>query len=88
MQGLSQRLFDLMSALEEISLRSLDDRLRRFLLRRANHRLEVEPTHAEIAEYLATAREVVSRKPGVLHRAGIIRTHRGHIALLRPQALR
>ena len=50
-------------------------------------RLEIEATHEEIATYLATAREVVSRKLRSLSNAGVIRTQRGRIKLLKPQAL-
>lgn len=85
---LAERVFDLMSALEEISLHSLDQRLGSFLLRRADARWEVDATHEAIAGHLGTAREVVSRKLRRLGEAGIVRTRRGRIELLKPDALR
>lgn len=84
---LAERVFDLMGALEEISLHPLDERLRSFLLRRANARWEVDATHEEIAVYLATAREVVSRKLERLAETGVVRTRRRRIEILKPHAL-
>src|SRR4051812_24230064 len=80
---LSGRVFDLLAALEERSLRSIEDRLKGYLLRRMDGQGDVAATHEEIALSLGTAREVVSRKLGQLGKAGWIKTHRGRIRLLK-----
>lgn len=87
LQVLSARVFDLMGTLEELSLHSLEDRLKSFLVRRADPRWEIETTHDEIATYLATAREVVSRRIKQLKAEGVITTQRGRIKILQPQVL-
>ncbi len=82
---LSGRVFDLLAALEERSLRSIEDRLKGYLTRRVNDLGEVEATHEQIALSLGTAREVVSRKLGQLGKAGWIETRRGRIRLLKAE---
>ena len=84
---LSGRVFDLLAALEERSLRSIEDRLKGYLIRRVDGQGEVAVTHEQIALSLGTAREVVSRKLGQMGKAGWIRTHRGRIRLLKPKLL-
>ncbi len=87
LQVLSGRIVALMTALEEVSLNSIEQRLRSHLLRAADERGEIETTHAQIAVALGTAREVVSRQLERLRAAGLIRTGRGRIVVLRPRAL-
>lgn len=84
---LSDRVFDLLGALEERSLRSIEDRVKGYLIRRVDSAGEVTVTHEQIALSLGTAREVVSRKLGKLGKAGWIKTHRGRIRLLKPKLL-
>lgn len=84
---LSGRVFDLLASLEERSLRSIDDRLKGYLLRRVDSQGEVAETHEQIALSLGTAREVVSRKLGQLGKSGWIKTERGRIRLLKPKSL-
>lgn len=84
---LSGRVFDLLAALEERSLRSIEDRLKGYLARRVDGKGEVEATHEQIALSLGTAREVVSRKLGQLGRAGWIKTQRGRIRVLKTNGL-
>ena len=84
---LSDRISTLMIALEDLSLHSVKERVKGYLLRSANDRGEVEATHQKIAHSLGTAREVVSRKLGELTAAGVISTHRGRITLLKPHHL-
>lgn len=84
---LSDRISTLMTALEDLSLHSVEDRVKGYLLRCANDRGEVQETHQKIADSLGTAREVVSRKLGELTKAGLIKTRRGRITLLKPQDL-
>lgn len=83
---LSGRVFDLLAALEERSLRSIEDRLKGYLLRRVDGDGEVRATHEQIALSLGTAREVVSRKLGQLGKAGQIKTRRGRIRVLAPKS--
>jgi len=84
---LSGRVFDLLAALEERSLRSIEDRLKGYLTRRVDGQGEVAATHEQIALSLGTAREVISRKLGRLGKAGWIKTQRGRIRLLKPKLL-
>lgn len=87
LNALSERVFDLMSSLEELSLDSLDRRLKSLLLRRAGANWVIEATHDELATDLATAREVVSRRLIALKKQGVIRTRRGRIQVLKPECL-
>lgn len=80
---LSGRVFDLLAALEERSLRSIEDRVKGYLMRRVDGQGEVTVTHDQIALSLGTAREVVSRKLGGLRKSGWIKTHRGRIQVLK-----
>jgi CRP/FNR family transcriptional regulator len=84
---LSGRVFDLLTAIEERSLQSIEERVKGFLIRRADSEGEVAATHEQIALSLGTAREVVSRKLGKLGKAGWIKTHRGRIRILKPKHL-
>lgn len=84
---LSGRVFDLLAALEERSLRSIEDRLKGYLIRRVNDQGEIAATHEQIALSLGTAREVISRKLGQLGKAGWVKTQRGSIRLLKPMLL-
>lgn len=84
---LSGRISTLMTALEDLSLQSVGERVKSHLLRCADTHGEVETTHEQIALALGTAREVVSRKLRELDRAGVIRTSRGRIRLLKPEVL-
>lgn len=81
LQMLSDRLFDLMTAIEELSLLSIEDRLRSYLLRRANPAGAVRITHEEIAGDLGTAREVISRQIARWRQDGALLTSRGTISL-------
>ena len=84
---LSDRISTLMTALEDLSLHSVKERVKSHLLRSANERGEVETTHQNIALALGTAREVVSRHLGELAAARLIKTQRGRITLLKPHQL-
>ncbi len=87
-QMFSTRLTEVMSLVEEVAFRRMDQRL----ARRVADLLEdgssgsVEITHAELAADLGTAREVVSRLLKELERLGAIRLSRGRI-LLRDAAI-
>ena len=81
LQMLSDRLFDLMTAIEELSLLSIEDRLRSYLLRRVNPIGIVRVTHEEIAGDLGTAREVISRQIARWRKDGVLSASRGTIHL-------
>lgn len=85
---LTNRVFDLITSLEERSLRSIEDRLKGYLVRRVDGNGEVQATHEQIALSLGTAREVVSRKLARLGKDGWIKTQRGRIRLLNSKATR
>jgi CRP/FNR family transcriptional regulator len=88
LQILADRLFDLMTTIEELSLLSIEDRLKSYLLRRADAAGVVKVTHEEIAGDLATAREVISRQIARWRRAGLIGCSRGTIRLLKLREVR
>lgn len=83
---LSGRISTLMTALEDLSLNPVGQRVKGYLLRSAGDKAEVETTHQQIALAVGTAREVVSRKIRDLRRAGLIRTGRGRIRILQRDA--
>jgi len=68
----SQRIFDLVTALEELQTLPLEARLRSFLLRSANAERQIKETHEAIAGYLGTAREVVTRNLRTFAGAGLV----------------
>ncbi len=87
-QMFSSRLTEVMSLVEEVAFRRMDQRLARRLadlLAEEGPGGSVETTHAEIAADLGTAREVVSRLLKEFERLGAIRLSRGRI-LLRDRA--
>jgi CRP/FNR family transcriptional regulator len=87
-QMFSSRLTEVMSLVEEVAFRRMDQRLARRLadLLEGGSSGSVEITHAELAADLGTAREVVSRLLKELERLGAIRLSRGRI-LLRDAAM-
>jgi len=85
----SSRLTEVMSLVEEVAFRRMDQRLARRLMELLVDEPSdgsVETTHAEIAADLGTAREVVSRLLKEFERLGAIGLSRGRI-LLRDRAL-
>jgi len=91
-QMFSTRLGDIMSLVEEVAFRRMDQRLARRLEelfpRDGKSQGIVEITHAEIAADLGTAREVVSRLLKEFERLGAIRLSRGRITLRNVALLR
>jgi CRP/FNR family transcriptional regulator len=89
-QMFSSRLTEVMSLVEEVAFRRMDQRLARHLeqwfLADGGRQGTIEVTHAQIAADLGTAREVVSRLLKVFERIGAISLSRGRI-LLRDRAL-
>jgi CRP/FNR family transcriptional regulator len=80
----STRLTEVMSLVEEVAFRRMDQRLAKRLLEffQAHGNGMVETTHADIAADLGTAREVVSRLLKEFERLGAIGLARGRIELL------
>lgn len=80
----SSRLTEVMSLVEEVAFRRMDQRLAKRLLElfQAASNGTVETTHADIAADLGTAREVVSRLLKEFERLGAIGLARGKIELL------
>jgi CRP/FNR family transcriptional regulator len=83
-QMFSSRLTEVMSLVEEVAFRRMDQRLARRLaelLLDERSGGSVETTHADIAADLGTAREVVSRLLKEFERLGAINLARGRIVL-------
>jgi CRP/FNR family transcriptional regulator len=78
---LSSRILELMRALEEQGSASLEQRLARYLLRRANADGAVRMSQSGIAAELGTAREVVFRALRALSQRGLIRTSRMQVSI-------
>jgi CRP/FNR family transcriptional regulator len=81
-----QRLQSLISLVQEVTLRHVDKRLARYLLRVAQGGV-VEATHQAIASELNSAREVVTRLLHDFAEKGWLRVSRGRIALMDEAAL-
>jgi CRP/FNR family transcriptional regulator len=88
----ANRLTEVMSLVEEVAFRRMDQRLARrledLLAGDGAPRASVEITHAELASDLGTAREVVSRLLKEFERLGAITLSRGKIALRNAALLR
>lgn len=91
-QTFAARLTEVMSLVEEVAFRRMDQRLARRLHDLLGHdvvpRGSVEITHAELAADLGTAREVVSRLLKEFERLGAITLSRGRIAVKNAALLR
>lgn len=77
----ARRIAALMALVEELAFDELGERLARRLLALAGPDGLVAATHERLAEELATAREVVSRRLKAFERAGLVRLARGRIAV-------
>jgi CRP/FNR family transcriptional regulator len=88
----STRLTDVMSLVEEVAFRRMDQRLARRLEELFGQgdgsRPEIGITHAEIAGELGTAREVVSRLLKDFERRGALHLSRGRVRLQSAELLR
>jgi CRP/FNR family transcriptional regulator len=91
-QMFANRLTEVMSLVEEVAFRRMDQRLARrlydLLAQDGATRGSVEITHAELASDLGTAREVVSRLLKEFERLGAITLSRGKIGLKNVALLR
>ena len=84
-QMFSSRLTEVMSLVEEVAFRRMDQRLAprlgELFLGDGRPAAAIETTHAQLAADLGTAREVVSRLLKEFERLGAIRLSRGRIEL-------
>lgn len=85
---LSNRFLDVMTLIDEIIFRKIDERLIEFLLTKApSDESIIEMTHEELAVQLGTAREVISRIMKSLEREGFIQHSRGKIRVINHSCL-
>ena len=84
------RFSDVMWVLQQVLFMSMDKRLAIFLLDEIskNHSDTVSLTHEQIAKYMASAREVVSRMLKYFASEGIVAVSRGGIKVLDKKRLR
>ena len=87
LEVMSQRIFDLMTLIEETAIVDLGSRINSFLVRTCNDENIVTMSHQHIADSLGTAREVVSRHLKKLEKDGFIELSRMKILVLSPQKL-
>ncbi len=80
---LAKRLGDVISLVEEVAFRRMDERLCEYLTAHASERGPViQATHGQIAADLGTSREVVSRVLKDFESRGLLKLSRGSIRLL------
>jgi CRP/FNR family transcriptional regulator len=80
-RALSAAVFGLMTALEERTAQTVEQRLAGYLLLRASKDGKVRNTQQEIAGRIGTTREVVGRHMARLAGAGLLSTARGVVTL-------
>ena len=80
----------IVARLNEVLYRSVDERLAEYLLKAAARSKThvVQNTHEEIARFIGSSREVVTRKVCFLAQEDIVETARGKIIVKNPAALR
>ena len=84
-QTYRQRFDELLSAIDHIAFRNMDERLEFYLLRHAKQTGEnmVESTHQQIAADLNSSREVISRLLKKMEQMGKVKLHRNAVELIR-----
>lgn len=80
-RGFSGRLCAIVSRMEAVTLKTIDQRLVELLLKWEGEALS-NITHQALASEIGTAREVVSRKLRRFEADGLIRSTRGHIEIV------
>ncbi len=92
MQNLARRVVQLVSLVEDLSLRTVEARLARYLVEQAELSLTVPrqrwATQAEMAARLGTVLDVLNRAMNRLADEGLIRVERHQIHILDPEGLR
>ncbi len=86
-QVLSNRVFELMTRMEELGSLRVEQRLAAFLLVNRDERDVVAMSQARLASHLGTAREVIFRALRSMAGRGIVATSRGQVRLLDRGAL-
>lgn len=86
----AERFSDVMWAMQQILFTSFDKRLASFLLDESTKldTLDIQMTHEQIARYLGSAREVVSRMLKYFSKEGFVTLSRGGIHILDKASLR
>ncbi len=74
---MAARLSDVMWLLDQVMNKSFDSRLAAFLLEEAGENMVLQRTHEEIARYLGSAREVVTRMLRYFQDEGAVSLSRG-----------
>jgi len=87
LDSLSERIFDLMSSIEQTSIYDISHRINSFLVRSCPNDQTLNISHQEIAARLGTAREVVSRHLKQLENNGYIQLSRMKITITLPEEL-
>ena len=82
------RFSDVMWVMQEILFMSMDRRVAKFLLEEAGDGAVVKLTHEQIAKYMGTAREVISRMVKYFVAEGVITSSRGSINIKDKERLR
>jgi CRP/FNR family transcriptional regulator len=79
------RFEEVLTVIDSIAFRSLDERLGFYLKRNAktNQTTDIQISHQEIANDLSTTREVISRLLKKMEQRGFVKLHRSHIQLLK-----
>lgn len=87
---LVDRFSDVMWAMEQILFMSFDKRLAIFLVDEMAkaHSTTLHLTHEQIAKYIGSAREVVSRMLKYFSNEGIVQLFRGGITIINPEKLK
>ena len=86
----TMRFSDVMWAMQQILFMGIDKRLAIFLIDESskNHSDKINLTHEQIARYMGTAREVVSRMLKYFSSEGIVELYRGGINIIDKKRLR
>ena len=90
-RSLARRVLHLVSLVEDLSLRTVEARLARLLLERAEHQAlqrQRWATQAEIAARLGTVLHVINRALHELAQEGLIQVERHRIRILDPEGLK
>lgn len=82
------RFSDVMWIMQEILFMSMDRRVAKFLLNEAGDGDVVKLTHEQIAKYMGSAREVISRMVKYFAAEGVITSSRGYIKIVDKEKLR
>lgn len=85
---ISTRFLEIMTLIDDIIFRRIDERLIEFLLKKAHKDGDIiEMTHEELSIQLGTAREVISRIMKGLERDGCVQLSRGKVRVISRSSL-